>query len=110
VLLGAGSPPFVAWLSLVSFRDVRNAWCFPVYPALQWMQLHTGEGALLVAATCLIGIIAPAAGGLLLWRFALLHFDRLIGRPFNEAPVTTRRLAVARIGRSSDDPAPAMRS
>ena len=25
VLLGAGSPPFVAWLSLVSYRDVRNA-------------------------------------------------------------------------------------
>jgi hypothetical protein len=110
VLLGAGSPPFVFWLSLVSFRDVRNARRFPVYPALQWMQLHTGEGALLVAATCLIGVILPGVGGLLLWRFALLNFDRLIGRPFKETPATTRRLAVARIGRSFDDPAPAMRS
>jgi hypothetical protein len=110
VLLGAGSPPFVAWLSLVSFRDVRNAWRFPVYPALQWMHLDTGEGALSVAATCLISIIAPAVGGLLLWRFALVHFDRLIGRPFKVTPATTRRLAVARIGLSSDDPAPAMRS
>jgi hypothetical protein len=109
VLLGAGSPPFVAWLSLVSYRDVRNAWRFPIYPALQWMHLHTGEGALSVAATCLIGVILPAVGGLLFWRLALLHFDRLIGRPFKETPATTRRLAVARIGRSSDDPAPAMR-
>jgi len=109
VLLGAGSPPFVFWLSLVSFRDVRNAWRFPVYPALQWMQLQTGEGALLVTATCLIGVILPAVGGLLLWRFALLHFDRLIGRPFKESPATTRRLAVVRIGLSSDDPAPVAR-
>jgi hypothetical protein len=74
------------------------------------MQLNTDEGALLVAATCLIGVILPAVGGLLLWRFALLRFDRLIGRPFKETPATTRRLAGARIGRSSDDPGPAMRS
>src|SRR5262249_2936339 len=110
VPLGAVSPPFLFWPSLVSVRGVRNAWRFPVYPALQWMQLHTGVGALLVAATCLIGVILPAVGGLLLWRFALLHFDRLIGRPFKETPATTRRLAVARIGLSSDEPAPAMRS
>jgi hypothetical protein len=89
---------------------VRNARHFPVYPALQWMHLDTGEGALSVAAACLIGVILPTVGGLLLWRFALLHFDRLIGRPFKEAPATIRRLAVARIGLSSDDPAPAMRS
>jgi ABC-type transport system involved in multi-copper enzyme maturation permease subunit len=110
VVLGAGSPPFVLWLSLVSYRDVRNAWCFPAYPALQWMLLHTGEGAFSVAATCLIGIIAPAVGGLLLWRFALLHFDRLIGRPFKEMPAPTRHRAVARIGPWSDDPAPALKS
>jgi ABC-type transport system involved in multi-copper enzyme maturation permease subunit len=100
VLLGTGSPPFVAWLSLVSYRDVRNAWHFPAYPALQWMHLDTGEGALTVAATCLISIIAPAVGGLVLWRFALVHFDRLIGRPFKQTPATTRHLAVARIGQS----------
>ena len=101
VLLGAGSPPFVAWLSFVSYRDVRNAWHFPVYPALQWMNLHTGEGVLAVAATGLIGIIAPAMGGLLLWRFALAHFDRLIGRPCKPTPTAARRLALAGIGPSS---------
>jgi ABC-type transport system involved in multi-copper enzyme maturation permease subunit len=106
VLLGAGSPPFVAWLSLVSYRDVRNAWRFPVYPALQWMHLETGEGALSVAAACLISIIAPAVGGLVLWRFALVHFDRQIGRPFRETPATTRLLAAARIGLSSREATP----
>jgi hypothetical protein len=65
------------------------------------MQLHTGEGALSVAATCLIGIIAPAVGGFLLRRFALAHFDRLIGRPCKPTPTAARRLALAGIGPSS---------
>ena len=78
---GAGSPPFVAWLSLVSYRDVRNAWQYSVYPALQWMHIDTARGALSVAATCLIGIIIPTVWGLYLWRDALANFDRLIGRP-----------------------------
>jgi hypothetical protein len=81
VLLGASSPPFVAWMSLVSYRDVRNACQYSVYPALQWMHIETREGPILVAATCLIGIIIPAVGGLYLWRDALTNFDRLIGRP-----------------------------
>ena len=81
VLWGAGSPPFVAWMSLVSYRDVRNAWHYPDYPLLQWMQIATGERALWVVATCLIGVMAPTIGGFYLWRYALAHFDRLIGRP-----------------------------
>ncbi len=101
VLLGAGSPPFVSWLSLVSYRDVRNALHFPVYPALRWMHLDTGEGPLWVAATCLIGIIVPAMGGMVLWRLALAHFDRRIGRPYKETPAASGRLALAHIGISS---------
>jgi ABC-type Na+ efflux pump permease subunit len=101
VLLGAGSPPFVAWLSLVSYRDVRNALHFPVYPALQWMHLDTGEGPLWVAATCLIGIIAPAVAGLYLWRFTLAHYDRRIGRPYKETPAASAHPALAHIGISS---------
>jgi hypothetical protein len=81
VLLGVGSPPFVAWLSLVSYRDVRNAFHYPIYPALQWMHIETGESALWVVATCLIGIVFPTLWGLYLWRAALANFDRLIGRP-----------------------------
>jgi ABC-type Na+ efflux pump permease subunit len=81
VLLGTGSPPFLAWMSFVSYRDVRNAWQYSTYPALQWMTIHTGEGPLSVAATCLIGIFIPTVWGLYLWRGALANFDRLIGRP-----------------------------
>jgi hypothetical protein len=87
VLLGAGSPPFVAWLSLVSYRDVRNACQYSVYPGLQLMQIDTREGALSVAATCLIGIIVPATWGLYLWREALAKFDRRIGRPYKATRV-----------------------
>ncbi len=47
VLLGTGSPPFVAWMSLVSYRDVRNAWQYSVYPALQWMHHRHRRGAAL---------------------------------------------------------------
>jgi ABC-type Na+ efflux pump permease subunit len=82
VLLGSGSPPFVAWLSLVSYRDVRNAWHYSVYPALQWMHINTGEGPLAVVVTCALGILIPTVWGLFLWRDALANFDRLIGRPF----------------------------
>jgi ABC-type Na+ efflux pump permease subunit len=82
VFLGAGSPPIVAWLSLVSYRDVRNAYQYSVYPALQLMHIETHEGPVAVAATCLIGIIIPTVWGLYLWRDALAKFDRLIGRPY----------------------------
>jgi hypothetical protein len=96
VLLGSVAPPFVTWLSLVSYRDVRNASHYLTYPFLQWMHIGTGEGALAVVATCLIGIIAPTLGGLCLWRYALAHFDRLIGRPCKDKPVKeqTGRLAI----------------
>jgi len=91
VLLGAGSPPFVAWMSLVSYRDVRNAWHYPAYPLLQWMHIATGEGPLWIVATCLIGIIAPTLGGLYLWRYSVAHFDSQIGRPWNETQVEVRQ-------------------
>jgi ABC-type transport system involved in multi-copper enzyme maturation permease subunit len=81
VLWGAGSWPFVTWLSLLSYRDVRAAVVYPVYPHLQWINLHTGEGPLPVIATCLIAMIAPLFGGLWTWRYLTRHFDRIIGRP-----------------------------
>ena len=92
VLLGAGSPPFVTWLSLVSYRDVRNAMHYPVYPGLQWMQINTQESPLSVAATCLIGIIIPTIWGLYLWRSALSEL-RSLGRPALQ--VTTEVAVVA---------------
>jgi len=81
VLWGAGSTPFVTWLSLVSYRDVSAALHYSVYPHLAWAGIATGEGASSVLAACLLGIILPALGGLWSWRHLLAHFDRLIGRP-----------------------------
>jgi hypothetical protein len=85
VLLGSGSMPFVSYLSLVSYRDVRAALHYTAYPPLQWIKIATGEGALWVVATCLIAIIAPALGGLYYWRYVNAHFDRLIDRPWRQA-------------------------
>jgi ABC-type Na+ efflux pump permease subunit len=84
VLLGAGSLPFVSYLSLASYRDVRAALHFTAYPPLQWIGIATGEGALRVVATCLIAVVAPALGGLYYWRYANAHFDRLIDRPWRQ--------------------------
>lgn len=79
-------------MSLVSYRDVRNAWQYSVYPALQWMHIDTGEGPISVAATCLFGIILPAVCGLYVWRDALAKFDRLIGRPYKTTNVASFRV------------------
>ena len=49
--------------------------------------IETGEGPLRVAATCLIGIVAPMLGGFFIWRYATAHFDRLVGRPWRQDPV-----------------------
>jgi hypothetical protein len=81
VLWGVGSPPYVAWLSLLSYRDVYAAVHHSVYP-LSWAGIDTGEGGLAVAAACSIGVLAPAFGGMWIWRYTLAHFDRLIGRPW----------------------------
>ena len=94
VFLGAGSPPFVAFISLVSYRDIRNACHYPAYPFLQWMNIATGEGPLRVAATCLIGILIPTVTGFYLWRFSLVNFDRLIGRPSQAPMMVGERIAV----------------
>jgi ABC-type transport system involved in multi-copper enzyme maturation permease subunit len=81
VVLGVASIPFVTWLSLVSYRDVRAALHYAVYPHLAWAGIATGEGPVWVLTTCLLGIIVPALGGLWGWRYLIANFDRLIGRP-----------------------------
>jgi ABC-type transport system involved in multi-copper enzyme maturation permease subunit len=82
VLLGAGSPSLVYWLSLASYHELHLALPGASYPTLQWLGINTGEGPLRVLAACLVGIIGPALGGWWCWRSALAHFDRLVGRPW----------------------------
>jgi ABC-type Na+ efflux pump permease subunit len=85
VLLGAGSPPFVEWVSLVSYRDVRAGMHYAAFPLFEWMAIHTGEGLLRALALCLIAIVVPAVGGLFACRYVNAHFDRLVGRPWRDA-------------------------
>jgi hypothetical protein len=60
---------------------------YPAFPQLHWIGIATGEGPLRVAATCLIGLVAPVLAGLFVWRYATAHFDRLVGRPWRKYPL-----------------------
>jgi ABC-type transport system involved in multi-copper enzyme maturation permease subunit len=84
VLLGTASAPFLEWLSLMSYRDVRAAAHYSTYPPLAWIGIHTGEGPLRAVATCLLGIVAPALAGVYVWRNVIADFDRLVGRPWKD--------------------------
>lgn len=88
VLLGAASLPFNLGLSLISWREARIATRSAEYPPLYWVGLHTGEGVIPVIATCALGVVLPALLGLFTWRYAVAHFDRLVGRPWREVPAS----------------------
>jgi ABC-type transport system involved in multi-copper enzyme maturation permease subunit len=98
VVLGAGSSPFVTWLSLFSYRDARAALQYSAYPQIAWAGIATGEGWAAVAAACVLGIVLPAAGGLWCRRYLIAHFDRLIGRPWHVIPLRAR---LSRNGRAA---------
>jgi ABC-type transport system involved in multi-copper enzyme maturation permease subunit len=91
---GVGSTPFVTWLSMVSYREVRGMFQQPTYPALQWIKLDTAGSPLMGVLTCLIGIIGPALGAWWIWNHSVRNFDRWVGRPWREeAVVAERRVA-----------------
>jgi len=81
VLFGAGSFPLLLWLTLVSYTDVDTAFRSGTYPQLELLAFDTGEGALSVVATCVIGLAGQALAALLLTRAALRSFDAAAGRP-----------------------------
>jgi ABC-type Na+ efflux pump permease subunit len=96
VLWGSCSPVFVLWLTQFSCRDLRLLSTHASYPPLHWARIETGEGAIAVALTCLVGIVAPLIGGLAAWRYVTRHFDRLVGRPWraeDRLPLPPRLLA-----------------
>jgi ABC-type Na+ efflux pump permease subunit len=92
VLWGAGSPPFVVLLSLASYRDFRDAVTHSAAPVLQSLNIHSGEGALAIVATCLVAIVVPALIGHCFWRYTVANFDRLVGRPWRKTSVTNGRV------------------
>jgi ABC-type Na+ efflux pump permease subunit len=97
VLLGAASPAWHTYLSLVSYEDVRDAFRPGPYSPLAALGVGSGEGVGRVAVTCLLGW---AAQGLLAWwytRAALRRFDEAVGRPMRppvrEEPLVGRLVA-----------------
>jgi ABC-2 family transporter protein len=88
VLLGAGSLPLMAWTSLVSYREMASALAAPLDPHFPWVGLPGGQIPLLVFISWLVAILGPAGGGLVAWRYAVAHFDRLVGRPHRAAEAT----------------------
>jgi hypothetical protein len=62
---------------------------YSAFPLLSWVGIKTGEGSFWVAATCFVGILAPALAGTFVWLRAVARFDRVIGRPWKEGEEET---------------------
>ncbi len=79
--MGAGCIPFVTWLSLVSFEDVRDTMQTGVFPLLTYVRFDTGEGWRAVSGTIVFAVTAQWIAAFLLDRAAIRQFDAAIGRP-----------------------------
>ncbi len=84
VLWGVGSTPWVTWLSMVSYREVRGMFQQATYPALEWIKLDTAGSPFVGVLTCVIGIVGPALGAWWIWNHSVRNFDRWVGRPWRE--------------------------
>ena len=82
VFMGAGSPPIVNWLCLISNGDVRDVMNgSPTFRRLENMNVHSYESPLRVLTACLFSIAVFSAAALGLSRAAFNRFDRIAGRP-----------------------------
>ncbi len=99
VVLGAGSAPFVNWLSLVSHADVRavviNRGEKPFDP-IREVGLNTDERPSGVLSAFLLATVASMVAAAWLSRAAVARFDHAAGRPQRRAagrgePVATER-------------------
>jgi hypothetical protein len=82
VFMGAGSPPFVNWLCLVTNREIGEVMSGePMFRRLEQMNIYSYESSLRVLAAALISIAAFATAAFCLSRAAFNRFDRVIGRP-----------------------------
>jgi ABC-type transport system involved in multi-copper enzyme maturation permease subunit len=82
VLMGAGSAPFVNFLSLASYGDIREVMTGQeTFSGLEELGLYTYEGPMRVLATCLFGTSGLAIAAAWLSRAAVMGFDRAVGRP-----------------------------
>jgi hypothetical protein len=105
VLLAVGSMPFVVWTSLMSYRELAQAMLAPLVENV-WTGLRSGHRPIVMFACWLIAIVGPALGGLWAWRYAVTHFDRLVGRPCR--PAGAAAVDVEPTNPDADLPHPAM--
>jgi hypothetical protein len=90
VLPGASSPPFLGWLALFSYHDLRGATELGLWSSTAMMGMETGEGPARALATYLIGVAGYAALGVVCRRRAEIRFDEAVGRPVRPKTVDPR--------------------
>jgi ABC-type Na+ efflux pump permease subunit len=81
VVLAAGSMPFQAWASLLSYDDVHALVRSSPIPQFATIGINSGEGARIVLTGWLITTTALAVGAFLVSWSAVRGFDAAIGRP-----------------------------
>jgi ABC-type transport system involved in multi-copper enzyme maturation permease subunit len=84
VLLGAGSAPFVNWLSLVSYADVHEiiaAGGLQPFHVIRQVGLHTQERPAAVLTAFLLTTVASLVAGMWFHGAAIANFDKATGRP-----------------------------
>jgi len=81
VFLGVGSIPFIEWLSLLSYPDVRAAIHAGAWQAWKPMGTTAISGVTYCIAAYLVAVIANWFGALYLNRCADNQFDAAVGRP-----------------------------
>jgi hypothetical protein len=88
VVWGVGSAPLMVWTSLMSYSDVATALANPLRPTVPWLGLIGGQSPMILFLCWLIAIVGPALGGFWIWRYTIIHFDWLVGRPHRPAAET----------------------
>jgi ABC-type transport system involved in multi-copper enzyme maturation permease subunit len=84
VILGSASAPFVNWLALVSYADVREviaAQGLQPFRVIRQVGVLTGERPAAVLTAFLLTTVASLAAGVRFSRSAIASFERATGRP-----------------------------
>ncbi len=96
VVLGAGSAPFVNWLSLVSYADVREIVTgrgLRPFIVILPIGVYTDDRPAAVLAAFLLAIVALIVAATWFSRAAVSRFDRAAGRPHRSDGTYERAVA-----------------